>query len=151
MIASMKLFIAASYSAKVDYATGQVEPKYREWLESLLTMLEQQGHTVFCALRADQYRINNADPAAAFKLDIDHLDESEAILALITDQVSAGVQTEIGYAIAANKKVILVHSEDDKIAFFNAAMIKAKVAQEVMLPAKTRDLPEIIAAALKTK
>ncbi len=123
----MKLFIAAAYSAKIDYSTGQVQPEYREWLEGILTMLEQQGHTVFCALRADQYRINNADPAAAFKLDIDHLNEGEAILALMTDQISAGVQTEIGYGIATGKKVILVHSASDKVAYFNAAMIKAKV------------------------
>jgi len=65
----MKVFVAASYSSQVNYDTGEVFPEYKEWLEKNLSTIEGLGHTIFCALRADQYGINDADPAEAFRLD----------------------------------------------------------------------------------
>lgn len=130
----MNIFVAASYSSKVNYDTGEVFPEYKEWLENILTLMEEQGHTVFCALRADQYKINDADPVDAFSLDMKHLHESDTILALLSDKVSAGVQTEIGVGIALDKTVIIAHEPLDKLAYFNAAMVKAGVVKELELP-----------------
>ena len=130
----MKIFVAASYSSKVNYDIGEVFPEYKEWLEDILTTLENMGHTVFCALRADQYKINDVDPAAAFNLDMDHIHESEVILALLGDKVSAGIQTEIGVGVALGKKVIVAHAPEDALAYFNAAMVKAGVVDELELP-----------------
>jgi nucleoside 2-deoxyribosyltransferase len=130
----MKIFVAASYSSKVNYDTGEVFPEFKAWLENILSTIEKQGHTVFCALRADQYRINNEDPAAAFSLDMQHISESDVILALVNDKASAGVQTEIGVGVALKKQVIIAHSPEDKLAYFNAAMIKAGIVYELKLP-----------------
>ncbi len=130
----MKIFVAASYSSKVNYDTGEVFPEYKEWLEEVLATLENMGHTVFCALRADQYKINDADPASAFNLDMDHIQESEVILALLGDKISAGIQTEIGVGVALGKKVIIAHAPEDKLTYFNAAMVKAGVVRESELP-----------------
>lgn len=130
----MKIFVSASYSSKVNYDTGEVFPEYKEWLENILTTLEKHGHEVFCALRADQYKINDADPADAFSLDMHHIQESDTILALVSDKVSAGVQTEIGVGIALHKRVIIAHEPQDQLAYFNAAMIKAGVTTELILP-----------------
>lgn len=130
----MKIFVAASYSSQVNYETGEVFPEYKEWLEGNLERLEKFGHSVFCALRADQYKINDADPAEAFSLDEYEISRANAMLALVTDRVSAGVQTEIGIAIAKRKQVVIAHLEEHPLEYFNRAIIKAGQANELILP-----------------
>jgi nucleoside 2-deoxyribosyltransferase len=130
----MKLFIAASYSSKVDYSTGNVHPEYRIWLEDILTKLENYGHEVFCALRADNWRINDLDPAQAFKLDEAEISKAEGMFALVSNTPSAGVQMEIGMAIAQKKKVVIAHDKIDQLAYFNQAVISLNQASEILLP-----------------
>lgn len=130
----MKIFVAASYSAHVNYETGEVSPEYKEWLEDNLTTIEGFGHEVFCALRADNYRINNADPAEAFQLDVNQIKTAVALIAFVDAKVSAGVQTEVGYALALGKKIILAHPPSTELSWFNQAIVKAGQATEVTLP-----------------
>jgi nucleoside 2-deoxyribosyltransferase len=133
----MKVFVAASYSSQVNYETGEVFPEYKDWLEKNLTVIEEFGHSVFCALRADQYKINDADPAAAFLLDVEHISEADALIALVDGKVSAGVQTEVGYAMALNKQVVIAHAPEEELAWFNKAILKAEQATEAILPLAT--------------
>ena len=146
MIVKMKIFVATSYSSKVNYETGEVFPEYKEWLENILVELEKQGHTVFCALRADQYKINDSDPAAAFSLDMKHIKESDVILALLNEKVSAGVQTEIGVGVGLKKKVVLAHTPSESNAYFNAAMVKTNVVHEVTLPLDKHELDSVLSS-----
>lgn len=136
----MNIFVLTAYSSKVNYDTGEVFPEYKAWPEGILETIEQLGHTIFCALRDDQYKINDADPAGAFSLDMKHLSESDVILALLDDKTSTGVQTEIGVGVALQKKVLLAHSPDNKLAYFNAAMVKAGVVHELALPLAEKEL-----------
>jgi len=136
----MKLFVAASYSSQVNYETGEVFPEYKEWLENTLGTIEALGHAVFCALREDRYKINDSDPAAAFSLDLEHIEGSDGLMALLTDKPSAGVQTEIGVAVALKKRVWLAHLPEHQLAYFNEAMLLAGVVQEVELPLINRRL-----------
>ena len=135
----MKIFVAASYSSKVNYDTGEVLPEYKIWLEDILARLENNGHDVICSLREDNYRINDGDPAGAFRLDTESIKNSDLLLALLDGHVSAGVQTEIGYALALSKRIILAHRPEDKLAYINSAMVKAGLVTEVALP-----LPEAL-------
>ena len=123
--------MAASYSSKVNYDTGEVFAEYKAWLEELLGQIEATGHEVICSLREDRYRINDGDPAGAFKLDTESIKNSDALLALLDARVSAGVQTEIGYALALGKRVILAHNPEDELAYINAAMVKAGLARDL--------------------
>lgn len=130
----MKVFVAASYSSQVNYETGEVFPEYKEWLEAHLERIESFGHSVFCALCADGYKINDSNPAEAFSLDEQEIDAADALLALVTDKVSAGVQTEIGMAIAKKKLVIIAHLGEHALGYFNQAIVLASQAHELMLP-----------------
>ena len=130
----MKIFVAASYSAKVDYTTGNVYPEYKEWLEAILRQLENYGHEVFCALEADGWRINDMSPAQAFKLDESEIAKADGMLALVSNAVSAGVQMEIGMAIAQKKQVVLAHDSIDQLAYFNQAVVSLGQAGEAILP-----------------
>ena len=122
---AMNIFVATSYSTRVNYDTGEVLPEYKQWLETTLKSLEAYGHTIFCALRADKYKINDSNPAEAFKLDTERIKMSDGLIALLDDEVSVGVQTEIGYALALNKKVVLAHSPNHELRWFNKAIIQA--------------------------
>lgn len=130
----MKVFAAASYSSQVNYDTGEVFPEYKEWLEGQLELLEKLGHTVFCALRADEYKINDADPAEAYSLDEAEIEAADAMIAFVTDKISAGVQTEIGMAIAQRKQVVIAHLGEHTLGYFNQAIILAGQAKEQILP-----------------
>jgi len=130
----MKIFVAASYSAKVDYSTGEVYAEYREWLEAILAQLESYGHEVFCALRDDNWRINDLDPAQAFKLDEEKINRADGLFALVSDTVSAGVQMEMGMALAQRKIVVIAHDKVDQLAYFNQAVVALGQASEVFLP-----------------
>ncbi len=140
----MKVFVASSYSSKVDYETGQVLPEFKEYLEDILTTIEQTGATVFCAARYDGYKINNAEPAKAFSLDTNHIDESDVVLALLDNEVSAGVQTEIGYALGKGKLVILARQPDHNLRYFNAAMVQAGAVKELVLPITVEKFKAIV-------
>lgn len=130
----MRIFVAASYSSQVNYETGEVFPEYKEWLEANIELLEGLGHTVFCALRADDYKINDTDPAEAFSLDEAEIEKADGLIAFVTDTVSAGVQTEIGMAIAKKKRVVIAHLGEHAIGYFNQAIILAGQATEQILP-----------------
>lgn len=134
----MRIFVGAGYSAHVDYETGEVFEDYKGKLEKILGMVEQLDHTVFCAMREDGYKINKIDPATAFRLDFDNLDKCDAVLALLDNNISGGVQSEIGYALGRGKKVFLAHEEIDALDYLNNAMVVAGVAQELILP----EIPE---------
>jgi len=136
-----EIFVAASYSSKVDYESGEVFPEYRDWLEEILTNLEARNLRVFCALRADQYKINNADPAEAYNLDKKHIKQASALLALLDPTMSSGVQTEIGLALGFGKDVVLAHEPDDQLSWFNQALIRASDASEAYLPLDYDNLP----------
>ncbi len=138
---SKEIFVAASYSSQVDYGTGEVFPEYKGWLEDILDNLETHGHKVFCALRADQYKINNADPATAYMLDKKHIKQADALLALLDIKISSGVQTEIGLAIGLGKQVILAHKPEDELTWFNKALVRSGEASETYLPLDYSDLP----------
>jgi hypothetical protein len=141
----VKIFVATSYSSKVNYDTGEVFPDYKEWLEGILSSVEQAGHEPFCALRKDWYKINTSKPAEAFRLDLDNIKSSYAMLVLLDDHVSAGVQAEIGIAAALGKKLILAHAPEHKLVYFNDAMIQAGVAKELTLPLDTEKLNQALA------
>ena len=130
----MKIFVAASYSAKVDYSTGEVYSEYRSWLEAILDQLESYGHEVVCALRDDDWRINDLDPAQAFKLDEAKISDADGLLALVSDTVSAGVQMEMGMALAQKKNVVIAHEKVDQLPYFNQAVVALGQASEVLLP-----------------
>lgn len=133
----MNIFVAASYSSKVNYETGKVFPEYKDELEGHLTKLESFGHNVFCALRADHYKINDADPAQAFQLDLDEIKKSDGMFAIVDNKVSAGMQTEIGIAIGLEKRIVLARKAVDTFAYFNDAIIRSGKAEEIVLPIKS--------------
>ena len=91
---------------------------------------------------------NDPDPAEAFSLDINELRKSDVVLALLNDSVSAGVQTEIGYAVALEKEVVIAHEPDHSLQYFNMAMMRAGVAKSLVLPLTKEKLEAVLAETI---
>ena len=117
-----RLFLATSFSGHVNYETGEVNPDYREKVENILDALRTVGgFTVFCAVEHENWIIaSDVPPEVGVEKDLVEIDESDVVLALLpTGLISAGLQYEVGYADAKEKKVVLATESGSELAYFN--------------------------------
>jgi hypothetical protein len=127
----MRIFLSVSYSAEIG-PDGSVNPAYRANLEAVITPLEAAGHTVFCAPRADNWRINDHNPSEAFKLDEKTLKKSDLVITFIGSSVSAGQQFELGLAFAHDKQIILAHEASVDLPFINKGLMGEQQVSELI-------------------
>lgn len=119
-----KVFLSTSFSGKVDYASGAVDADFRKEIETVLEALRHTGDLeAFCAVEDEGWNINNTPPEVGVKHDLDKLDEADVLLALVEEVISAGVQFELGYAVAKGKQVILASNTTAKVAYFNQGVV----------------------------
>lgn len=117
----MKIFLSVSFSSQVD-EQGAINAAYRSDLEVLIQKLEEKSHTVFCAPRLENWKITDHDPVHALKGDLEELDKCELYVAILGEDVSAGVQLETGYALALEKRMVLASPASTKLGWTNNAL-----------------------------
>lgn len=104
--------------------TGEVLPEFRKEIEGILEALRKSGDLdVFCAVEDEGWSIDNTPPEVGVKHDIERVDTSDVLIALVEDVISAGVQFELGYAVAKGKQVILASAMNAKVAYFNQGVV----------------------------
>lgn len=119
----MKIFFAVSYSSEVD-THGNIFPEFRK-IEEMLAALEADGSTVYCAPRKDDWKLNSLSPGEAVTSDLQNIDDSDVFIALLDEVISAGVQLELGYALAKKKKILIAATEDRHISYFVRGLVGA--------------------------
>lgn len=87
---------------------GVALKEFRSEIEYLLKSLRENGHEVFCAVEHEGWRIQNVDPVEAWRKDWSAVKDSDIAIFVMEDELSAGVQVEIGAALAWNKKVVFI-------------------------------------------
>ncbi len=128
----MKVFLATSFSGKLDAITGEMVPEYREFIEQLLAGLRKvPGCEVFCASEDEGWRISEALPEIGVKGDLDELEQTDVLFALMHDKPSAGVQFELGYAVAKGKRVIVALAADEPLAYYNQGIVSMGLMTEI--------------------
>jgi hypothetical protein len=144
----MKIFLSTSFSNKV-LPDGSVEPQYRVQIEKIIDVIEQKGHEVFCALREDNWRLNDLSPSEAFAADVSGIKDCDLITAIIRNNpVSAGIEFELGMAYILNKNILLLSQTDDlPIPYINKGLteddnVKSYVYQSL------DDVPDLLAKHL---
>jgi nucleoside 2-deoxyribosyltransferase len=143
----MKIFIATSFSSKVDYSTGKVFPEYRAWLEgNILSLVKSAGYDYFCAVEEEGWKINDQDPGKAITEDFNNLRTCDALLVVLDEEVSPGLQIEIGIAYERGMPIIFAHQKDVKLKWTNQALIDAGHAKELLMPFSQSELSQIIEA-----
>lgn len=121
----MKLFLSTSFSHQIDSQTGEVFPAFRQAVTALLTGLRQEDHQVFAAIEYENWKIAAATPEVAVKMDLAEIKAADAFLALVHDAPSAGVQFELGYAVAQQKRVILLRHTNHELSYYNQGAVSA--------------------------
>jgi nucleoside 2-deoxyribosyltransferase len=119
-----KVFLSTSFSGKVDYASGEVLPEFRKEIEAILEALRKTPDIeVFCAVEDEGWNINQTPPEVGVKFDLERVDDADVLLALVEETISAGVQFELGYAVAKGKQVVLASAISAKVAYFNQGVV----------------------------
>jgi hypothetical protein len=123
-----KIFICTSFSSKIS-SDGNVLSEHRDALEPLFTAIRQAGFECFCAIEDEGWKITKKDPTLEFKHDLDKITDSDIMLALLENEVSAGVQIEIGCMLGeitknSHKQLVLAHPVDTPLAWSNNAISK---------------------------
>lgn len=140
-----RIFLATSFSGKVNYDTGEVLPEFRGFIEGVLAELRKQADTeVFCAIEHEGWKITDEPPEVGVQKDLAAIDKADVLLALVDETPSAGVQFEIGYAVAKGKRVVLATEAQTKLAYFNDGVVGMGGAELVVYGAA-----EDIAAQIK--
>lgn len=116
-----KIFLATSFSGKTD-EQGRILRQYRLFVEDILTSLRTKFE-VFCAAEYEGWQYYHATAEAGVEKDLEEIDKADMLVALIHPNVSAGLNVEIGYAVAKGKKVFLVTEPDVGLNYFNRGLV----------------------------
>lgn len=120
-----KVFLSTSIADKID-DNGNVLAEYRMFIESILDGLRKAGLEVHAAIENDGWRLDmETPPEINIQKDVDEVNAAGVLIALVNDRPSVGVQFEIGYAVAKEKRVILAHPTNLKLAYFNQGAVGA--------------------------
>ncbi len=108
----MNIFLSTSFSCKVDDA-GVIQSEFKALVQERLAQLRAAGHEVFCVIEDRDWRMEpgeNKGEQVAF--DIGKIRESEAIVAIIGEKISAGLQWELGFMTGLGRPVYLWPEHD---------------------------------------
>lgn len=119
----MKIFLSTSFSNQI-LPDGSVRPEYRASIEKIINHLEAKGHSVYCAVREENWVINQGDTGQAALEDAEGVRNSDVMVAIAPNNpLSAGVQFELGLAYGLNKKIILTWQANDlPVAWINKGL-----------------------------
>ena len=82
-------------------------PAFRTLIETILKGLRDGSLKVFAAVEYEDWTVKDSvPPEIGLQRDIVEIDEADVLVTLVHDKPSAGVQFEIGYAVAKGKQVI---------------------------------------------
>lgn len=137
----MKIFLSIPFTSRVDSA-GNVEPEYRSIIENLLATLRSHEHEVFCALEHTGWIFGGTTPPEEeFRKDLEEINNSDKLIILLEERVSAGVQLETGYAFAKDKEIEIY--QIGKAAWSNLAF--SRLSGQGIIAVK--DVPDFVAQA----
>jgi hypothetical protein len=120
----MKVFLGTTFTNKV-LPDGSVEPTFRAHIENAIQAIESRGHTVYCGIREDNWRLNDVEPGQAFLNDADAIKTSDLCVMLVPhNPISAGLQFELGLAYGLEKNIIILWQADDlPIPYMNQGLL----------------------------
>lgn len=120
---SKKLFIATSFSSKVD-DSGNVLSEFRAEIEAILKELRKSKNAeVFCAIEAEGWKISDMLAEVGVHKDLQEINLSDVVLIILSDKPSWGVQFEMGYAVAKGKAVFIAAPPTIKLSYFNQGLV----------------------------
>lgn len=117
----MKIALITSAAATFD-ANGAV-PEYRAFLEYILKALRDNGGDVYSDLEQHNWQLSSEPSEISLRRNLDGLNETDVLLAIVAGAPTAEVEFMIGYAVAKEKRIVLAKHIDDEIAAINSGVI----------------------------
>lgn len=139
-----RIFLSTSFSAHVE-ASGAVSAQFRSELGSLIDAIEQSGYKVDCAVRDDGWMIQDMDPAAAYRRDIEAIRRCDGMVALLQfDPPSVGVQFELGFGQAVGLPLVMACAQSEVLPYINEALAQQPGVRLVRFASIATAAPGII-------
>jgi hypothetical protein len=98
----------------------------RERLSTLIDHLEAEGWAVGSAHRRENWGKDLDSPYFALGADLQAIDDAGVVIAILGAPPSPGVQMEIGFALARQKKLILIGGTDNTMPYLVRGVIEQK-------------------------
>jgi nucleoside 2-deoxyribosyltransferase len=120
-----RVFLAASFSQQLDSVEGKVTRDFKRAIEALVELLRRHDFEVVCSAETLGWRWDETPLEMSVAKDLQAIKDADVLLALIADKPSAGVQFEIGYAVAQQKQVVLAATTGHTLAHFDQGAVSA--------------------------
>lgn len=119
-----ELFFTADPSQRIN-KSGQVARDFRYYLEGVFEALEQDGrYQVFSPLREAGWQTEVENPALSSREDLDAIERSVGVIALIGKNESPHIYTELGYGMACGKVSIVAFTSGVRIEEMHPPLTK---------------------------
>lgn len=118
----MKLFLATPISSLPD---PEAFAAYRESVARLAAALQKE-HTVFCELAGLEALGQYVSPRHSFQRDISALDACDALILHYPAPTPTSALIELGYAVAANKAVLLLTPDRSRLPYLVQELDEAR-------------------------
>jgi hypothetical protein len=131
---------------------NELPVEFRERLTAVIDHLEAKGWSVDNAHRRERWGARLDSPYTAANADLDGIEKAGVLVAFLGTPPSPGVQLEIGFALARNKKIVLIADEDDQMPYLIRGMVERDSVVLIRQPVSSgnhQDIGERISAGLE--
>ncbi len=108
----MQIFLGAPFTQDINKNTSIVHTHKVNFIINLIEQLEQKGHVVRNAHKREKFGKELMHPLVCTKEDFKEIQDCDLFLAIVGNPPSGGVQVELGWASALNKRIILLLHEE---------------------------------------
>lgn len=119
------VFLAASFSGQLDPVSGTATSDFKQAIEALVELLRRNHFRVTCSAETKGWRWDEVPLEKSVQKDLEEIEASDVLLALVEDRPSASVQFETGYAVAQEKQVVLAAQTGHTLSHFDQGAVSA--------------------------
>ncbi|MCX4680629.1 nucleoside 2-deoxyribosyltransferase [Streptomyces sp. NBC_01433] len=103
-----RIFLAAPYTQWMDWTRGTVIPERKEFLNSIRQAFLNRGHAVFNAHQNEDWGEGWLAPEVCTPADFLAVQRADVLCVVLGDPPSPGVMTELGWASALGRPLVLL-------------------------------------------
>jgi hypothetical protein len=121
-------FLSAPFTALLDAHDGRYPQSERQTIETIYDRLTARGWTIHNAHRRERWGDSIDTPYSALVKDLEAIDDSEQLVAIVGDPPSPGVQLEIGFALARGKRILVICGRPGGLPYLMRGVIEHESA-----------------------
>lgn len=125
--------------------------EFRERLTAVIDHLEARGWSVDNAHRRERWGASLDSPYSAVTADLEGIEKAEVLVAFLGIPPSPGVQLEIGFALARNKRIVVIADDYDQMPYLIRGIVEEDSVVLIRQPVSSRnhqDIGEMISSGL---